>query len=129
MIGPAKEHYRCFQVYNPKTKGTAIADTLQWSESNQFQVPKITSLEQLTVAASDLATTIKQKNNIPLPDDPICSKINELCDVFKKETEGIILKKLKPIKTETYLNKRVIDETNPTNLRVTNEIATSKQKF
>ena len=30
VVGPAKEHYRCLEVYDPKTNGTCITDTLEF---------------------------------------------------------------------------------------------------
>ena len=29
-IGPAMDHYRCVEVYNPKTNATIIADNFKW---------------------------------------------------------------------------------------------------
>ena len=114
LIGPAKEHHRCFTVYNPKTKGAAIADTLQWSESNRFQVPRTTPIEQLTVAAAELATALKKKHSTFLPDNPMREKINQSCNTFAESTENIILKRLKPIKNETHANPRVHVQKDPT---------------
>jgi len=39
------EYYRCFTVYNPKIRSTAIANTFYWLEYDHFQSPKITLVE------------------------------------------------------------------------------------
>jgi hypothetical protein len=33
-IGPALEHYRCYQVYIPSTRAECITDTLEWLPEN-----------------------------------------------------------------------------------------------
>ena len=53
------EHYRCVEVYNPKTNGTAIDGTFKWSDTNPSKQPKITFEEQLTMTAHDLSFDIK----------------------------------------------------------------------
>lgn len=88
-----------------KTKGTAIADTLQWAESNRFQAPKITSTEQITLAASELAKALKKSSTTLLPDEPLKQNVEQLCAIFEKAVDNIIVTKLKPLRAETNLSK------------------------
>ena len=92
-----------------------------------FTVPKITPEDQLTVAAADIAKALRSKKPILLPDDPLRSNIDKLCDVFEASVQNIIVKKPKPLITDwtNSLNfqapvppPRVNDETNqvPINL-------------
>ena len=122
LIGPAMEHYRCFTVYNPKTRGTSIVNTFHWSESNRFSAPRITPEEQIVTAAQNLTTAIK--------DGPLCniptstqSNINKLCEIFKEASEHIITTKLSPISNESTetLTKFVNTEKDNTHPRVIND--------
>ena len=94
LIVLALDHYRCFTIFNPKTKGTSIAHTFHWSESNRFKVTKITPEEKLTVAAADLATALRSKKPILLPDDHLRSNIKKLCDMFQSSVQEIMVKNL-----------------------------------
>jgi len=70
------KHYRCIEVYVPKTGETVIADTFKWSDTNTFKQPKITHEEQLTTAAYDLAKTIKNNSLYNLPNQELRERIN-----------------------------------------------------
>ena len=75
----------------------------------------------MTVATSDLAKVLRSKKPILLPDDPLRSNINKLCDVFEASVQDIIVKIPKPPLADStdYLNfqdpvppPRVTDRTN-----------------
>ena len=100
LVGPAMNHYRCFTIYNPKTKGTTIAYAIQQAESNRFQAPKITSTEQLTSAASELAKALNKSSTTILPDEPLKQNIDKLCTIFEKAVDNIAINKLAPLREE-----------------------------
>ena len=88
----------------------------------------------MTVAAADLATALRSKKPILLPDDPLRSNIKQLCDIFQSPVQEIAVKNPKPLlddlddATES-LNipspaplPRVIDNNNP-DAKVTNKIS------
>jgi len=99
-IGPAMNHYRCVEVYIPKTNGIAIADTFKWSDSNPFKKPKISFEEQLATAAHDLASTIKNNNLYLLPNQDLRKNINQLESLFRTSVEQITMNKLTPLAPE-----------------------------
>ena len=101
LIGPAKDHYHCFAVFNPKTKSTTIANQFHWAESNRFTAPKITPEEQITNAANDLAKAIKSKTSVLLPDINLQAKVEELCTIFQRAVEGLAINKPSPVEEET----------------------------
>ena len=101
LVGPAMDHYRCFTVFNPKTRGIAIASTFHWSESNRFSVPRISKEEQLVVAAKNLTSALKDGPLPCIPNQNLKSKIDLLCNIFKEASENIITTKLSPIQKES----------------------------
>jgi len=101
LIGPAKDHYRCFTVFNPSTKSTTIANQFHWAESNRFTTPKISPKEQLVDAANNLSEVIRNNRPVLLPDDKLNSKIDELCTIFQKATDNLFTRKPSPISKET----------------------------
>ena len=108
-------HYRCVEVYIPKTNGITIADTFKWSDSNPFKKPKISFEEQLATAAHDLASAIKNNNLYLLPNQDLQKNINQLESLFQTSIEQIITKKLTPLALETT-NKDIkipITQNNP----------------
>jgi hypothetical protein len=52
-LGPAMEHYRCYEFYLPETKGTRIAGSVEFF-THYCNTPTISSAEQATHAAQDL---------------------------------------------------------------------------
>jgi len=101
LIGPAPDHYRCFTVFNPKTKSTTIANQFHWAKSNRFTFPRITPEEQVTKAALDLTKAIKQYPIALLLDNGLKSKIDKLCTIFQEATDKITSNKPTPIEEES----------------------------
>jgi len=101
LIGPAMEHYRCFTVYNPKTRKSSVVNTFHWSECNRFNCPKITAEEQIATAAKDLAQAIKTKSFLHLPDKHLRSRVEDLCTIFQQTADNIITTKLTPLQQES----------------------------
>ena len=63
-IGPASKHYRCYQIYIPKTQGTRICDTVEFFPTN-CSLPNVSSHDAAIYAANDLimALTKPQPTN------------------------------------------------------------------
>lgn len=57
-IGPAMEHYRCHQVFIPKTNATRIADTVEFFPQN-VPLPSLSSHDTLITAALELTEALK----------------------------------------------------------------------
>ena len=56
-IGPAMEHYRCFQFYIPETKGTRIVAIAKFFSAH-CKVPDILSTDAAIIAANDLISAL-----------------------------------------------------------------------
>ena len=108
-IGPSIDHCRCVEVCNPKTNGTAIADTFKWSDTNPFKNPKTTFEEQLIAAAYDLASAIKNNNLHLLPKHDLRENINQLESLFRNSVEQITRKNLTPLAPENT-NKLLLQQ-------------------
>ena len=111
------DHYRCFTVFNPKTKKSSIVNTFHWSECNKFSCPKITSEEQITNAAKELAQAIKSKSFLHLPDKNLRTKVEDLCTIFQETADNIITKKLSPLALEPHHNDNNPSQTDQTSSR------------
>ena len=56
-MGAAPEHYRCYQIYIPKTHGTRICDTVEFFPTH-CKMPKVSSHDAAIYAANDLITVL-----------------------------------------------------------------------
>lgn len=63
-VGPAFHHYRCYEVFIPKTKRSRITDTLSWHPPN-FVLPGASPIDALTAAVTDLQTAINGLRRTP----------------------------------------------------------------
>ena len=54
-VGAAPEHYRCYQIYIPKTQGTRVCDTVEFFPTH-CQKPRVSSHDAVLYAANDLIT-------------------------------------------------------------------------
>ena len=85
-VGPAMEHYRCFLTVNPNTGRQRVAETLQFLPHN-FDMPKTSSLDVITRAASDLASALaKPAPALPFlqPNQQLTADLHRLSDIFQK---------------------------------------------
>ena len=57
-IGPAMNHYRCYQVYLPTSKRIITTDTLQYTEDNSFDIPYSSKEDDLLDAVTGLQSLI-----------------------------------------------------------------------
>ena len=66
--GAAPEHYRCYQIYIPKTQGTCICDTVEFFPTH-CKMPNVTSHDAVIYAANDLITAL----TMPQPTNSVLS--------------------------------------------------------
>ena len=59
-VGPAMNHYRFYNIYNPSTKQICTTDTLEYTEDNIFEVPHETMQEKLEQTMLILSKNIKE---------------------------------------------------------------------
>lgn len=64
-LGPALQHYRCFQVYNTATSTTRITDTVQWFPHG-FLMPDPSPHDNAVAAIADLSKALQRLAAIPL---------------------------------------------------------------
>ena len=57
-LGPAMNHYRCFNVYLPSTKSQRISDTVEFFHCN-YKIPRISNNDAIIEAATALAQSLK----------------------------------------------------------------------
>eukprot|EP00957_Ditylum_brightwellii_P164425 12518261-Ditylum_brightwellii.AAC.1 len=60
-IGPTLEHYRCYKVYIPSTKGERIAVTVDFHPQSS-KLPHISATKVATHAAKDLSAALMGPN-------------------------------------------------------------------
>ena len=81
----APEHYRCYQIYIPKTQGTRICDTVEFFPIH-CQMPSVSSHDAVLYAANDLITALTkpQPNNsvLSIGDDQIVA-LRKLATIFQ----------------------------------------------
>jgi hypothetical protein len=83
-LGPALDHYRCYQVHITKTKGTRIVDTVEFPPA-KLTMPSTSSKYLASIAALELSNALQN----PAPAAPF-SKIGtaqlqalrQLSDIF-----------------------------------------------
>ena len=57
-IGPALQHYRCFQAWATQSQSIRITDTLAWFPLD-FTMPELSPLDHTTAAIIDLSTALR----------------------------------------------------------------------
>ena len=56
-VGAAPEHYRCYQIYIPKTQGTQICDTVEFFPTH-CKMPNVSAHDAAIYTANDLITAL-----------------------------------------------------------------------
>ena len=84
-VGPALDHYRCYQVYVPSTRSLRIVDTIEFFP-HHVPLPHTSSTDILHRAATDLIDALK--NPHPATPDNFLSTsdrhaLDELANIFK----------------------------------------------
>ena len=84
-VGAAPEHYRCYQIYIPKTHGTRICDTVEIFPTH-CQMPHVSAHDAVLCAANDLITALTKpqlnKSCISVGDDQIVV-LQKLATIFQ----------------------------------------------
>jgi hypothetical protein len=57
-LGPALDHYRCYQVHITKTKGTRIVDTVEFFPS-KTEMPHTSSKDLASIAVLELSNALQ----------------------------------------------------------------------
>ena len=86
-IGPAREHYKCYRIYNPKKRAEYVSDTVRFiTEDNSIQFP--TQQQLITSTASDLSTALSEipSNN----KNSTISVLKKLADIFQVSIEDVV---------------------------------------
>jgi hypothetical protein len=65
-VGPAPEHYRCYQIYIPSTKGIRISDCLEWFPEDICTTNIDAKLAALPLISPTM-TTDYGKQRVPVP--------------------------------------------------------------
>jgi hypothetical protein len=83
-LGPALDHYRCYQVHITKTKGTRIFDTVDFPPVT-LAMPRTSSKDLASIAAMELYHALQN----PAPAAPFCQigtaqlqALRQLSDIF-----------------------------------------------
>ena len=83
--GAAPKHYRCYQIYIPKTQGTRICDTVEFFPTH-CKMPKVSAHDAAIYAANDLITALTkpQPTNsfISIGDDQLVA-LRQLATIFQ----------------------------------------------
>ena len=58
-VGATPEHYRCYQIYIPKTQGTRICDTVEFFPTH-CKMPQVSAHDAAIYAANDLITALRK---------------------------------------------------------------------
>ena len=82
-IGSAPEHYRCYQVYIPKTRADRIVNTVEFFP-HDFPVPKISSVDAAVSAAGALGNALSNPRPSPFSkiSDAQIQAIQQLARIF-----------------------------------------------
>jgi hypothetical protein len=83
-LGPALDHYRCYQVHITKTKGTRIVDTVEFFPTTLL-MPRTSSKDLASIAALELSHALQH----PSPAAPFSQigtaqlhALRQLSDIF-----------------------------------------------
>ena len=90
-VGAAPKHYRCYQIYIPKTQGTRICDTVEFFPTH-CKMPIVSAHDAAIYAANNLITALTK----PQPTDAFISIGDE---------QIVALQKLATI-FQTYITKQ-----------------------
>jgi hypothetical protein len=83
-VGPALDHYRCYQVHITKIKGTRIVDTVDFFPA-KLAMPSTLSKDLASIAALELSNALQN----PAPASPFSQigtaqlqALRQLSDIF-----------------------------------------------
>ena len=75
-VGAAPEHYRCYQIYIPKTQGTRICDTVEFFPTH-CKMPNVSAYDAAIYAANDLITALTKPQLFETQPQPTVEKKQE----------------------------------------------------
>jgi hypothetical protein len=88
-LGPALDHYRCYQLHITKTKGTRIVDTVEFFPATFF-MPRTSSKDLASIAAMELSDALQH----PAPAAPFSQigtvqlqALRQLSDFFSRRCQ------------------------------------------
>ena len=85
-VGATPEHYRCYQIYIPKTQGTRICDTVEFFPTH-CKMPKVSAHDAAIYAANDLITALTKpqppNSFISIGDDQMVA-LQQLATIFQR---------------------------------------------
>ena len=85
-VGAAPEHYRCYQIYIPKTQGTRICDTVEFFPTH-CTMPHVTANDAAIYAANDLITALTKPQPphsfLSLGNDQLAA-LQQLANIFQR---------------------------------------------
>ena len=101
-IGAAPKHYRCCQIYIPKTQGIRICDTVEFFPTH-WKMPNVSAHDAAIYAANDLITALTkpQPTNsiISIGDDQIVA-LQKLATIFQtsitKQISALVVPDIAP---------------------------------
>jgi hypothetical protein len=117
-LGPALEHYRCYQVHITKTKGTRIVDTVEFFPA-ALVMPLTSSKDLASIAAMELSHALQH----PDPAAPFShigtaqlQALRQLSDIFSaalpsRPAPPASLPSLQPITIGTTVRQRPANQT------------------
>ena len=77
-VGAAPKHYRCYQIYIPKTQGTRICDTVEFFPTH-CKMPNESAQDAAIYAANDLITALTK----PQPTNYQLAALQQLATIFQ----------------------------------------------
>lgn len=89
-LGPAMEHYRCYTVWNWKTKASVNTDTLEWFPAH-VHMPTANQMDIIEAAIHDIRDALHQPDtNSPLPitSTSKTAQHKTLNDIFIRDTSA-----------------------------------------
>jgi len=101
-IGPAMDHYRCYKVYNWKTKAIQTADTLDWFPL-KVAMPISSQMDIIESAIIDIRNTLTEPathSTIPSASTTSTGTLQRLNDIFLPEHAAPLLR-VEPTKHNT----------------------------
>ena len=89
-IGPAMEHYRCYNTYIWSTKAERISDTVEWFP-HEVKMPTASTLDLLAAATRDILKYLTMPNtNSPLGplSDSEHAALKTISEIFQSKTQA-----------------------------------------
>ena len=110
-LGPALDHYRCYQVYITKTRGTRVVDTVEFFPT-KTKLPQTSSKDLASIAALELAHALQN----PAPAGPFneigtaqLNAIRELSNIFTAALPPASVLRSSPVSPAVSLFRNTVE--------------------